>query len=63
MVSLRVFIKDEHEHRQRCIDGRIAEHEESIVNRNGYKVENNHEYSLNDRDDEASMDNKLRESS
>ena len=54
-----VFVSHEREHREHRVDGRVAHDKISIVNWNRYEVEDDWEDSLNDSNDQATMDNEL----
>lgn len=54
-----ILVKNERECWKICIDGAVAKHEESVVYRDGDEVENDREYGLDHRYDEATMDDEL----
>ena len=54
-----VFIEDETEDGGAGVDGAVAEHEETVVNWDGYEVENYREDNLDYGDNEAPVDDKL----
>lgn len=54
-----ILVENQRESWKICIDGAVAKHEESVVHWDGDEVENDREYCLNHRYDEATMDDEL----
>ena len=60
-VLVQITVEHEGEHRRHGVQGRIADHEPALVERNGCKVEDGGEHGLHDGYDEPAVDNKLRQ--
>ncbi len=58
-VHICVCVEDERKDRKSCVDGRIAEHQEAIVNRDRHEVEKDNEDGLNHLNYEASVEHEL----
>ena len=60
-VLVQITVEHEGEHRRHGVQGRVADHEPALVERNGRKVEYGGEHGLHDGYDEPAMDDKLRQ--
>ena len=58
-VHVGILVEHQREDRQVRVDGRVTEHEVSIVDRDSNEVEHDGEESLDDGDDEASVEDEL----
>lgn len=56
-----VLIQHQREHREHCVDRCIADHQETLVERHRRQIENRRENRLHGGDDEAAVDDELRE--
>ena len=54
-VHICIFIKDQREHWQRCVDRGVTKHQESIINWNCHKVEHDCESCLHHRNYQTPM--------
>ena len=54
-----IFIQDEGEDWQHCVDRSVADHKKALVKRDGSEIENRREYSLHRRYDESAVDDEL----
>jgi hypothetical protein len=58
-IKRGVLVENEREDWQGGVDRGITQHEEAVIDGDGDEVEQNDEDSLDDRDDHATVDNKL----
>ena len=58
-MHVSVRIEHETEHWECSVDRCVTQHEEAIVNRNSNEIEQDYEDSLDDRDDEATVEDEL----
>lgn len=62
LLAREVLIEDYGGHWEGGVEGRVAEHEHAIVDRNGHVVEDDREGHLKDGDNEPSVDHELAQS-